>query len=52
MRYFILKASKVTQNDLSSFFRQWGFAIEESYYNAITELGYPEPEVDLIKLRE
>ena len=52
MGYFMLKEAEVTQNDLSDFFRQWGFAINESYYNAVTELGFPEPEVDLIGLRE
>ena len=52
MGYFILKASEVTQNDLSAFFKEWGFSIEESYYEAVANLEYPQPSVDLTSLRE
>ncbi len=52
MGYFMLKSSEVAGNDLSDFFRKWGYAIDEEYYEEVASLNLPIPEVDLTTLQD
>jgi hypothetical protein len=52
MRYFMLKACAISGNDLSDFFRKWGFVVNESIYNEIAALHLPPPANDLTLLRD
>lgn len=52
MRYFMISACKITQKDLSDFFRKWGFMVDESIYTEIQNLQLPTPTVDITTLRD
>ena len=52
MRYFMLKASEIAGRDLAEFFRTWGFLVDESVYDEIKALGFPQPEQDLAALTD
>lgn len=52
MRYFMLATCKITQKDLSDFFRKWGLKVNESVYTEIANLQLPMPAQDLTGLRD
>lgn len=52
MRYFMLTTCKITQKDLSDFFRKWGLKVNESVYTEIANLQLPIPAQDLTSLRD
>ncbi|MEH6304002.1 M60 family metallopeptidase [Olivibacter sp. CPCC 100613] len=52
MRYFMLKACAISGENLSSFFRKWGFKVDESVYAEMANLGLPVPATDPSTLSE
>lgn len=52
MRYFMLKACTISGNNLTNFFRKWGFKVNESVYTEIAALGLPSPVTDPSTLSE
>ena len=52
MGYLMLTSSKVAGEDLSGFYRAWGFEIDDIYYQAIHDLALPEPPVPVESFRE
>ena len=52
MAYFMLVSSKVCGYNLKDFFIQWGFKLPQEAFDALDALNLPEPEIDLLKLRE
>ena len=52
MRYFMLKACNISGKNLASFFRKWGFKVDESVYTEIAALNLPAPATDPSTLRE
>ncbi|GHE43816.1 hypothetical protein GCM10017764_28920 [Sphingobacterium griseoflavum] len=49
MRYFMLKACTISGKNLTTFFRKWGFKVDESVYLEIAALGLLAPNEDLTK---
>jgi len=52
MAYFMLISSKACGYNLKDFFIQWGFKLPQEDFDALDALNLPEPEIDLLKLRE
>jgi hypothetical protein len=52
MAYFMLISSKACGYNLKDFFIQWGFKLPQEAFDALDALNLPEPEIDLLKLRE
>lgn len=52
MRYFMLTSCKVSGNNLTAFFQQWGLPVPQSVYDEITALNLPAPTVEPSTLRE
>jgi len=52
MAYFMLIASKASGYNLKDFFTQWGFKLPRYYFDALDSLHLPDPEIDLLSLRE
>jgi hypothetical protein len=52
MAHFMLLSSESSGYNLKSFFRQWGFKLPQEDFDALDALSLPEPEIDLISLRE
>jgi len=52
MAYFMLISSKACGYNLKDFFIQWGFKLPQEDFDALDALSLPEPEIDLLKLRE
>ncbi|RAJ80035.1 putative secreted protein (Por secretion system target) [Chitinophaga dinghuensis] len=52
MRLFMLYASQISGDNLSQFFRKWGFNVSESIYAEVAALGLPNPVVDPSLLRD
>jgi hypothetical protein len=52
MTNFMVLASQASGYDLTSFFREWGFVLPQEDYDLLAALKLPEPEIDLITLRE
>lgn len=52
MGYFMLASSKASGHNLKKFFRQWGFKLPKKSYDALDALNLPEPDGDLISLRQ
>ncbi|MEE9363337.1 MAG: M60 family metallopeptidase [Cellulophaga sp.] len=52
MGYFMKIASEVSGNNLTDFFKNWGFNINDSYFNAVEALDLPNPTVDITTLTE
>ncbi|NQX39200.1 hypothetical protein HQN84_10100 [Pedobacter steynii] len=51
-RLFMINASKLSNKNLVSFFKAWGFTVNASVYDEINALNLPEPAVDLTTLRD
>ncbi len=52
MRYFMLKACTISNNDLADFFRKWGLQVSESVYTEIAALNLATPDEDLTQLTD
>jgi hypothetical protein len=52
MQYFMVKASEISGENLTSFFRQWGFRNVEKAFDEIDALGLPKPIIEPSTLRE
>ena len=52
MANFMVLASQASGYNLTNFFREWGFVLPQEDYDALASLILPEPEIDLISLRE
>jgi len=52
MANFMVLASQASGYDLTNFFREWGFVLPQEDYDVLAALNLPEPEIDLISLRE
>lgn len=52
MANFVVLASQAGGYDLTNFFREWGFVLPEEDYDALAALNLPEPDTDLLLLRE
>ena len=52
MANFMVFASQASGYDLTNFFREWGFVLPQEDYDALASLNLPEPDIDLISLRE
>lgn len=52
MAHFMLLASEASGYNLENFFREWGFKLPQEDFDALDALGLPEPEIDLLLLRE
>jgi hypothetical protein len=52
MTNFMVLASQASGYDLTNFFREWGFVLPQEDYDLLASLKLPEPEIDLITLRE
>lgn len=52
MRVFMLLCCQITGHNLGQFFRNWGLNVNESVYDELNALGYPQPPVDPSTLRE
>jgi len=52
MTSFMVLASQASGYDLTNFFREWGFVLPQEDYDLLAALKLPEPEIDLITLRE
>ena len=52
MANFMVLSSQASGYDLTNFFRGWGFVLPNEDYDALAALNLPEPEIDLITLRE
>lgn len=51
-RLFMINASKLSNTNLVSFFKAWGFTVNASVYDEINALNLPEPATDLSTLRD
>ncbi|SHF44274.1 M60 family metallopeptidase [Pedobacter caeni] len=51
-RLFMINASKLSNTNLVSFFKSWGFTVNASVYDEINALNLPQPATDLSTLRE
>lgn len=51
-RLFMINASKLSNTNLVSFFKAWGFTVNASVYDEINALNLPEPATDLTALRD
>ncbi|MNY53413.1 hypothetical protein D3C86_1891670 [compost metagenome] len=51
-RLFMINASKLSNTNLVSFFKAWGFTVNASVYDEINALNLPEPATDLTTLRD
>jgi hypothetical protein len=52
MANFMVLSSQASGYDLTNFFREWGFMLPQEDYDALDALNLPDPEIDLISLRE
>lgn len=52
MTNFMVLASQASGYDLTNFFREWGFVLPQNSYDALAGLDLPEPDTDLLLLRE
>ncbi len=52
MAHFMLLSSEASGFNLATFFREWGFILPQRDYDALEALNLPDPEIDLISLRE
>jgi hypothetical protein len=52
MANFMVLSSQASGYDLTNFFREWGFVLPGEDYEALSALNLPDPEIDLISLRE
>jgi hypothetical protein len=52
MANLMVLASQASGYNLTNFFREWGFVLPKEDYDALGALNLPEPEIDLIALRE
>ena len=52
MSWFMKTACQVTGRNLTTFFRKWGFRVNESVYATIAGYGYPNPTVEPSTLSE
>lgn len=52
MAYLMLKASEAAGEDLSDFFRAWGFRLDDQAYASLDQLGLPQPSVNLSELTD
>ena len=52
MANFMVLSSQASGYDLTNFFREWGFILPQEDYDALDALNLPDPEIDLISLRE
>jgi len=52
MAYFMLISSKASGYNLKNFFIQWGFKLPQNDFDALDDLGLPDPTIDLLRLRE
>ena len=52
MANFMILASQASGHNLGDFFREWGFVLPQKDYDALAALNLPDPEIDLIALRE
>jgi len=52
MAHFMLLASEASGYNLKNFFIQWGFILPQEDFDALDALGFPEPSIDLLSLRE
>jgi len=52
MAHFMLLACEASGYNLRNFFTQWGFILPQEDFDALDALGFPEPTIDLLSLRE
>jgi len=52
MANFMILASEASGYNLKSFFQEWGFVLPQERFDALDALNLPDPEIDLISLRE
>jgi len=52
MRYFMLKACTISGNNLTTFFKKWGFQVSQTVYDEITALNLPQPVTEPSTLQE
>lgn len=52
MSYFMLTSCKVSGNNLTVFFEQWGMPVPQSVYDQIAALNLPAPSTEPSTLRE
>jgi hypothetical protein len=52
MKYFMLKACTISGNNLTNFFKKWGFQVPQAVYDEITALNLPQPVTHPITLQQ
>jgi len=52
MANFMVFASQASGCNLTNFFREWGFVLPQDDFDVLAALNLPDPEIDLISLRE
>lgn len=52
MTWFMKTACQITGRNLTTFFRKWGFKVNESVYTTIAGFGYPNPTIEPSTLTE
>lgn len=52
MSWFMKTACEVSGRNLTTFFRKWGFRVDESVYATIAGYGYPNPTIEPSTLSE
>ncbi len=52
MAHFMLLSSQASEHNLKTFFREWGFVLPQEDFDALDALNLPDPDIDLISLRE
>jgi len=52
IRLFLLYACRAVGRNLSDLFRKYGFRVNESIYEEIADLGFPQPDIDITTLNE
>jgi len=52
MANFMMLASQASGHNLSDFFRNWGFVLPQEDFDALEASNLPDPDVDLLSLRE
>lgn len=52
LKWFAKTACKVSGENLSTFFKNWGFQLGENFYKEINDLGLPMPKVEPSTLHE
>jgi len=52
MAYFMLVSSQASGYNLKDFFTEWGFKLPQEAYDNLDALNLPDPDIDLLGLRE